>query len=243
MTKLFMYELRRLLINKFFIGLLAVCALYSWILLSNVIILGVANTAPFSGWSYGAFLSSMMPVLLIALLFFISFLYSKQEKEMQRLIDATPLDPYRFSRLRCGAIITGFLLIAAVPIGMSLRFYAVNFDFTGFRVFVLPAIITLLPAMLFVLGLGMAVGRVHPVLVYVLMPLILFGSNLPDSYGADLMGMHFFWNFPAQDVLWTNGEPEFSIPTAVWVWKAAYSAIGFILILRGRSRRFFSRKH
>ncbi|NLJ86477.1 MAG: hypothetical protein GX322_08550, partial [Firmicutes bacterium] len=48
MIKLFGYELRRLLFNKFFIGLLVITGLYSYQILSGDIIVGVANTAPFS---------------------------------------------------------------------------------------------------------------------------------------------------------------------------------------------------
>ncbi|WP_460277904.1 hypothetical protein [Clostridium sp. CTA-5] len=63
---LFKYELKRLLLNKFFLGILIISALYSHQVMCGDIILGVANTAPFSGWSYGVYLGKILPILLIA---------------------------------------------------------------------------------------------------------------------------------------------------------------------------------
>lgn len=147
MNRIFKYELKRLIINKFFLGLLIISALYSHEIMRGDIILGISNTAPFSGWSYGTYLAKVLPILLVTLLFFISFLYQKQEKNVQALTKATPIDPFKFQMLRFGTIIVGFVLISAVPIVYSLCFYAVNFNFTNFGGLVLPAVITLLPAM------------------------------------------------------------------------------------------------
>ena len=52
MGKIFRYECRRLLWNKFFIGLAIVLLLYGAFVLHSVTILGVAHTAPFSPWSF-----------------------------------------------------------------------------------------------------------------------------------------------------------------------------------------------
>ena len=52
MNKIFRYECRRLLWNKFFIGLAVVLLLYGALVLHAVTILGVSHTAPFSPWSF-----------------------------------------------------------------------------------------------------------------------------------------------------------------------------------------------
>ena len=52
MGKIFRYECRRLLWNKFFIGLAVVLLLYGALVLHAVTILGVSHTAPFSPWSW-----------------------------------------------------------------------------------------------------------------------------------------------------------------------------------------------
>ena len=73
MNKIFRYECRRLLWNKFFIGLAVVLLLYGALVLHGVTILGVAHTAPFSPWSFGDYLSRMLPLLWIGMLFFLTF--------------------------------------------------------------------------------------------------------------------------------------------------------------------------
>lgn len=233
MTKLFKYELRRLLINKFFLGLLVIAALYSKHLLETVVILGVSNTAPFSGWSYGMFLAKILPILLIALLFFVSFLYSKQEQGMSILRNATPINLRVLILLRCSAMIIGFFLIAVIPIGFSLWFYANNFHFTNFSSFILPILITLLPSMLFILGLGIIAGRLHPALLYVLMLFMLLFDYLPMPYIIDLFGSNFFQSFPLTLPLGADGEPAFVVPVVVWAGKVVYSVIGIVLTILG----------
>ena len=76
MTKIFRYECRRLLWNKFFFGLMAVLLFYGWLTLNTATILGMAHTAPFSPWSFGDFLSRILPLLWIGTLFFLTFFTS-----------------------------------------------------------------------------------------------------------------------------------------------------------------------
>lgn len=192
------------------------------------IIRGVSNTAPFSGWSYGVYLAKMLPILLIALLFFISFLYSKKEKNVQALTKATPIDPFQFQMMRCGTIIIAFVLISAVPIGYSLWFYRVNFHFTNWGSLVLPAITTLLPAMLFVFGAGMLGGRYHEAIIYVLMAVMIPLNYIPLPYAVDLFGGNFFTNYPLSLGI---VEPAFSIPTPVLIGKFIYGLAGIVMIL------------
>ena len=51
MVKIFRYECKRLLWNKFFFGILAVTLFYGWQVLTGASILGVSHTAPFSPWT------------------------------------------------------------------------------------------------------------------------------------------------------------------------------------------------
>ena len=53
MRKIFRYECRRLLLNKFFAGLALVLLAYGAMVLESATILGVSHTAPFSPWSCG----------------------------------------------------------------------------------------------------------------------------------------------------------------------------------------------
>ena len=63
MFRIFGYECRRLLWNKFFIGLALLLLFYGWRVLSDITILGVSHTPPFSPWSFGDYLSRMLPLL------------------------------------------------------------------------------------------------------------------------------------------------------------------------------------
>ena len=76
MAKIFGYECRRLLWNKFFLGLLAVLLFYGWQVLDRVTILGVSHTAPFSPWSFGDYLCRLLPLMWLGALFFLTFFTS-----------------------------------------------------------------------------------------------------------------------------------------------------------------------
>ncbi len=240
MSKLFRYALRRLIFNKFFLVLLLVIAFYSWKLLDGEIILGVSYTAPFSSWSYGAFLALVLPLLLITLLFFITHLYSRKEKRVRVLAMATPIDPVQYGAVKCLAIATGFLLISGVTIGISFAFYADTFRFYDFGAFVNPIIMTLLPSMLFVTGIGMVAGRIHPALLYALMLLLLLMGKASLPYALDLLGDSFFRTAPLTLPVGSSGEPDFIVPTAVIIGKLGFSLAG--ILFTGIGLNDFKRK-
>jgi len=228
LNRIFKYEIKRLIINKFFLGLLVISAIYSYEIMGGDILLGVANTAPFSGWSYGEYLAQMLPILLVTLLFFISFLYSKQEKSVQALTKATPIDPFKFQMLRFGTIIIAFALISAVPIVYSLWFYDVNFRFLSFGSLVLPSVVTVLPAMLFVFGLGSLGGRCHQGVIFVLMVVVILVNYIPLPYAVDLFGGNFFEKYPESlDMV----EPAFSMPISVVIGKLVFGLAGLWMML------------
>ncbi|WP_304507405.1 hypothetical protein [Anaerotignum sp.] len=231
--KLFKYELRRNLCNKFFVGLLIITFLYSYQVMGGEIVLGTANTAPFSLWSFGMYLSRMLPILLITLLFFVSFLYSRQEQEVRRITETTPMDQKQLGLLRCCAIMVGFVCISVVSVGVSLWFYAVNFRYTDFSHFLLPVLLTLIPAMLFFLGIGVIIGKIHPAFIYMLMPLVFLLGYLPMPNALDLFGSSFFQKMPLSLPMGAGGEPAFTVPFSVWIGKTMYAAIGVFLIIWG----------
>ena len=56
-------------------------------------ILGVSHTAPFSPWSFGDYLSRMLPLLWIGALFFLTFFTSAKARRAAVLTDAAPMPP------------------------------------------------------------------------------------------------------------------------------------------------------
>lgn len=112
MHKIFHYELKRLLWNKFFFGLLVVTLFYAYQVFTGEIILGVAHTAPFSPWSFGCYLSRLLPLLWVGELFFLSFFTAGRERRVAVLTGATPVRPRAYAWTRCAAV-----LVAAAGAG------------------------------------------------------------------------------------------------------------------------------
>ena len=123
MSKIFRYECRRLLWNKFFIGLAVVLLLYGALVLHAVTILGVSHTAPFSPWSFGDYLSRMLPLLWIGMLFFLTFYTSPKARRAAVLTDAAPMPQKKYALARCGAALTGGVLLSLLCMGEAAVFY------------------------------------------------------------------------------------------------------------------------
>ena len=232
MGKLFKYEMHRLLANKFFAGLMVITLLYSYFVLSGDIILGISNTAPFSGWSYGWFLTQILPLLLVTLLFFVSFLFTNKEKQVQVLVKATSVEYPQYMLFRCLAMIIGFLLISAVAVLVSMVFYLTTFKFAGFGGFVLPLILTLLPPMFLALGLGLILGRLHQGTLYALMLVFLVLGQVSLA-GFDLLGAGFYANYPISIWAEASVEPAFTVPASFWLSRGIISGAGIALMIPG----------
>lgn len=227
MAKIFRYELRRLLLNKFTIGLIAVIGFYSHWIMNGEMVLGIANTAPFSPWSFGCYLAKILPLLTLTSLFFITFLYSKQEKAVEILTSATYVKPSLYRMIRYAAIAAATLIVTAIPIIYALGFYSIVFHFTAIRTLVAPALYVILPAIALWMGAGVLSGRYYPIAVFALMPVTLLMSFLPLPKWADLYGTMFLTSYPVElGVL----DPIFELPSNMFVYKTAYFLIGVILI-------------
>lgn len=223
MHKIFCYELRRLLLNKLFIGILVVSMIYGGLTLTTATILGTANTAPFSPWSFGEYLSRLLPMICLGELFFLTFFTSRQEQRAAVITQATPVSQRTYAAVRCGAVLLGTAVLALCVVGLCWGFYLRLFHWTGFSELMAPLVLTLLPAVVFCLGLGWTLGRIHPALVYVLMAAVflLSWAPLPQTLGFS-MGS-FFADYPR-----TLGilDPAFSVPASVLCGRAAYLLIG-----------------
>ena len=234
MGKIFRYECRRLLWNKFLGGLLLVLLFYGWQVLSRVTILGVSHTAPFSPWSFGDFLCRMVPLLWIGSLFFLTFFTSGKARRAAVLTDAAPMEPRRYALARCGAALAGTALLALAVLAEAAVFYGWYFGWHGWGELLLPALVTLVPPLAFALGSGWLLGRVRPWLVYVWMlcPFAGLALPLPEAFG--LWNGSFFTQYPL-----TLGtlDPAFSLPVAVLLVQCALLTAGIVLLALPRRRR------
>ena len=227
MGKIYCYECRRLLWNKFFVGLAVVLLLYGGFTLCAVTLLGVSHTAPFSPWSFGDYLCRMLPLQWIGMQFFLTFFTSRGARRVAALTDAAPMDPRRYALARCAAALTGGLLLALLCMGEAAVLYGCLFGWYGWVSLLPPALVTLLPALVFALGSGWLLGRVRPWLVYVWMlaPFAWAALPLPAALGA--------WNgwlFREYPLTLGTLDPAFSVPAPVLAAQGGLLVLGAALL-------------
>lgn len=227
MIKIFLYECKRLIFNKFFCGILFVLLFYGWQVLSNATILGVSHTAPFSAWSFGDYLSRMLPLLWIGVLFFLTFFTSAKARRAAVLTDATQTSPRRYALARCSAALMGTVLLTLACLVEAAVFYGRYFGWYAWGELLVPTIVTLIPALVFALGSGWLLGRIRPWLIYVWMavPFVCMTLPLPEALG--LWNGSFFANYPL-----TLGtlDPAFSLPVSVVLAQCAILICGILLL-------------
>ena len=238
MGNLFCYELRRLLNSKLLVGILLICLFYGWQVLTGASILGVSHTAPFSPWTFGDYLSRLLPLLWIGVLFFLTFFTSGAERRAAVLTAATPVRPWQYALARLGAALTGTVLQSLAVLLLSAVFYARMFRWYSWGSLFLPAAISLIPALVFALGSGWLLGRLRPWLLYVwmLLPFALAALPLPEALGLWNGGL--CTSYPL-----TLGmlDPAFSLPAAAWAVQGLLLAAGVLLLLvAGKGKKVYN---
>lgn len=228
MIKIFLYECKRLIFNKFFCGILFVLLFYGWQVLSNATILGVSHTAPFSAWSFGDYLSRMLPLLWIGVLFFLTFFTSAKARRAAVLTDATQTSPRRYALARCSAALMGTVLLTLACLVEAAVFYGRYFGWYAWGELLVPTIVTLIPALVFALGSGWLLGRIRPWLIYVWMAVPFACMALPLPKTLSLWNCSFFTNYPL-----TLGilDPAFSLPVSVVLAQCGLLLCGIALLV------------
>lgn len=223
MRKIFCYECKRLLWNKFFFGLLLVLLFYGWQVLNRVTILGVSHTAPFSPWSFGDYLSRMFPLLWIGTLFFLSFFTSGKARRVTVLTAAAPVPPARYALIRCAAALTGTGFLALACLVEAALFYGWYFGWFGWGSLLLPALSVLLPGLVFALGSGWLMGQRNSWLLYGWMVFPFLLSLLPLPEALSLWTGNFFTSYP---LTLGTPDPAFCLPAASILCICALLALG-----------------
>lgn len=223
MSKIFRYECRRLLLSKFFFGLVAVTCFYGWQVLEHVTILGIAHTAPFSPWSFGDYLSRLLPLLWLGTLFSVSVYTNGAERRAAMLTQAAPMHPavYRLARFLC--VLTASALLSLAAVFTAVCFYARMFRWHDWGTLVFPALVTLAPALLFAAGGGWLLGhmRVWLLVPWALFPLLPAALLLPEALGL--------WNgklFSTRPLLLPSLDPAFSLSPETIVMQCALALAG-----------------
>ena len=220
MRKIFRYECRRLLLNKFFAGLVLALLAYGAMVLESATILGVSHTAPFSPWSFGDYLSRMLPLLWVGASFFLTFFTSGRARRAMALTDAAPMDARRYALARCAAALAGTALMALCCLLEAAVFYGRYFGWYAWGSLLLPALV-------FALGCGWLLARIRPWLLYLwmLLPFAAAALPLPEALGL--------WNgslFTALPLTLGTLDPAFTLPASAVAAQLALLACGAIAL-------------
>ena len=227
MRKVFVCELRRLLLNKFFFGILAAVLLYGWLLLSGEVILGVAYTAPFSPWSFGYYLARLLPLLWAGTLFFLTFFISARARRTAVLTCATPMPQRLYALARSASALTGAALLSLSCLVEAAVFYMVYFDWFDLASLLSPFLSAIVPTMLFAIGSGWLLGRIRPYLIYAYMPLPFIIRLLPLPEALSLLNGRFFTEYP---LTLSDLDPSFALPATVILTQCIVLASGMVMI-------------
>ena len=223
MDKIFGYELRRLLWNKLFFGVLLVSLGYGWLTLTGSVVRGVAHTAPFSPWSFGYYLSQALPLICLGELFFLAFFFSKEERLLRPLTQATPIRQRRYAALRCGAVLTATAILCLCLAALAVGFYVSLFGWVDYGELILPALLTLIPPIVFCLGAGMMLSCFNHTLIYALMAAVILLTVLPLPPAINFPLSGFFSQFP---LTVEKLDPVFHVPVWLAVSKIVVAFLG-----------------
>lgn len=244
MIKIFGYECRRLLGGKAFLGMTAVTLWYAIQILRGEVIWGIADTAPFSPWSFGYYLAALLPFLCAAGLLLLAGFYTLCVRQTMALIQATPMPLWKYTLMRCGVVVLGLGLLSLCVVGMGVLFLRNLFGAVSMDGYVTAAALTLLPLPILVLGLGATIGRSKAVErwgtapLYALAVLLLLLPALPGAW--ELTGLSFFRDYPA--VLGVL-DPPLQIPLSLWIGRGAMLLAGLGLFgLGGDIKKWMSPK-
>ena len=236
---IFQYEFKRLFFSKEYLLLLVTALAYSFSLLRSMVLFGTNYTAPFSQWTFCAYISSVLPILLILLLALCARQFTASERGAMAIIDATPMPSSVFKGIRYGAIACAFLIVAALSFIICFAFYWFVFDYKAIGGLICSGTMLTLPSSLLIFGAAMLLGKKKAVWVYVLLAVVLvigvFGISLPeymDIFGSSVTNPLF------------SGIRSFRFSPAFLTSRIVFAAMGItgvVLSLRQAYREKVSR--
>jgi len=218
-----------IIVSKQYATLLAVTLGLGWLVLSTRTIQGVAHTAPFSPWSFGHYVATLLPLLAVALGAILWRLSPAQTRRIGPLLDAATLAPLRYQAVKLIAAALAWTGLAAAAVVEGIVFMLALFgSAVSVLSLLLPALCLLLPTLLLLTGLAMYSFAGHWRLAGGIALLVLALHALPLQDGVDLLGTAYYTAYPLSlGVL----DPPFSASLPYIVAKLAYAAIGILLIL------------
>lgn len=223
---IFKYELRRLLLAKEYLLLLAATAAFSLSLLRSVVLLGANYTAPFSKQTFATYCGALTPFLFVLLLMMCVRQLKPSERKTEAVIGATPSPPRAFKLIRYGAVACAYLLAAVIPAVICFIFYRLVFDFTAVGGLLWLGVLLLLPSSILLFGLAMFFGDKKAAVVYVLIAAVLIIGifQIPLPAILDIFGHSAAQQLDAGDLMLTpafiTGRVAFLVVGIVCIFTA-----------------------
>lgn len=213
---IFKYELKRLLISKEYLLLLAATVLYGVSLLRSMVLYGIDYTAPFSLLTFSTYCASLAPFLFTLLLVLCARQSKASERGMEAIIDATPVPLHIFRLLRYSAVVCSFLIAAALSLTSCFVFYRLVFDYTAFGPLLRAGLLLILPPAILLFGAGVLLGNKSAEAVYVLMAAVLIVSIFQIKLPLFI------------DIIGNTAVHEFS--SAFIAGRVAFAVVGIVLV-------------
>lgn len=234
------WELRRILLTRTYLYSLLLIILFSQNALGRLVVNGTYGSAPYSPLSYAQFLVLMNPLLLTVLMLWCGAVFSERERAVRRIVLSTPITGAGYLGIKTAAIGTAFLLTIGLTVAGSFAFYGRQFGFFAFHRFAHPLVLFSLPPAIFTLGLSLAVGGLHPRLVYGLVPLVFFTGvmNLRLPLWLDISANNFLFDYPKILMrAFGTGEMIYYLPGSFIASRVGLALAGIALLLWAARRR------
>lgn len=227
--KIMKYEMKRLLLSKVYLVLLLITGWFSYNVLKTKTIYGLNDTAPFSEWSYSSFLLDINPFLLVIVLMFCTYIFSKKEEAVKTITMTTKIKPTTYFCIKSITIAVAYFLTVTVVIAISFIFYNRVFQFNNFGQFAKPILLILIPSVLFVSGIGMFIGNINGNLLYIFIPIMFLITN--SGVLSIISGKNLVNSILESKVADIMGNLAFDIPQGFVISRMALGVIGILLIL------------
>ena len=226
MIRIFKYEFRIILCKIYVPVMLAASLIYSRYLLSTETILGVSDTAPFSGWSFGKYLGDCALINMLITLLIIAFSFSERQKKAGMLTDVTAFPPKKRILIR-SILIGGFFIFSMIlSFLLGCIFLWSLFGEMHLGNYLSAWGLICLPCVFLITGVGMLLGRKSPALIYVLMLICLVMAFAFKGAAIDINGADYYMSMAAGLGDIEKTETAFTISSGYIITRLVYLFIG-----------------
>lgn len=175
---IYKYEVKKLIKNKFYLLFLVVMVIYSHMIMTDKIVLGIQNTAPYSVLSFRSYILNVSLFVITALLCLILKYSSENEKKTSIIIDSTPFSRVKLKIIRYMAVFTSISILILFSLLYSFVFYYKCFDYTDFGILIMHALLILIPEAVAAALIAEILKKIDKRLIYVMIFIFIIMSIL-----------------------------------------------------------------